>query len=193
MQYSKSKLYRIMEKGIVISLILIFGTIPIIGNLGCTSPPPGEESKDSDDLKALKIIGGSLALLFVISQLIPDDEPENEVPDFFICNYWEDKNQDGVASHDEYIGINNQFRAHEKITVVARITGKRGGNLKRIVRNAANKIVFEDVKVIPYDNSVLRISFEPRELYNLGGIGKYAVEWHLNNNLIATKSFDLIN
>lgn len=48
----------------------------------------------------------------VLGKILFDDENKKQ-GSFFTCNYWLDKNQDGLVGNDEYVGVKDDFRANE--------------------------------------------------------------------------------
>lgn len=112
---------------------------------------------------------------------------------FFVCNYWQDKNQDGMVSNEEYLGIKDQFRSNEWVTFIGEINGKQGANLSIKVWNGEGRLIRNETSIVAFGNYVQKVEYEPWQLYNLGGAGRYTVSWYLNDNLISTKNFNLIH
>lgn len=114
-------------------------------------------------------------------------------PDFFVCNYWEDTNQDGLLSVPECSGIKYSYRSFESITLVGRIFGKRPQKLSYKICTADFRNVKDGGVTIMYDNYCYLSTFKPYELYNLGGGGVYKVVWYLDNNIVNITEFELRN
>ncbi len=111
----------------------------------------------------------------------------------FACNYWKDKNRNSIAELGEFEGIKKYFYSRESITLVNIIHGRKGDSLSCNVFNPAGKLVHHFDKIILFDRNVTRAEFSPRELRELGGKGKYNVNWRLNGNLINQHYFYLLD
>jgi len=109
-----------------------------------------------------------------------------------VCNYWQDKNGDGAVDRDEFIGVKDIFRAHENITIMAYVNGKKGAELTTQILNGEGKLVGEYESILPYVDTYNHSSFAPGEIYNKGGVGEYTVKWYINDNLVGIKEFNLI-
>ena len=128
----------------------------------------------------------------------PEDPNKSE---FYVCNYWEDNNEDGLVSKSEMVGIKDRFRAHEKITLVAHTKEKKGYDLVAKVYNGKRKLIRKLSSptnstfkiIISFDGQISRIVFKPWQLHALGGVGDYTIEWYLNENRVGTNNFALID
>jgi hypothetical protein len=81
--------------------------------------------------------------------------------DLFICNYWEDKNQDGVIQPKEWVGIKDTFRISERVECVGEITEKKGAKIQFKLLDPERVVVKADEQVAGEDVYLGRYSFEP--------------------------------
>jgi len=115
---------------------------------------------------------------------------------FLTCNEWVDKNNNGAVDTSEYIGVKDQFRANERMTLVAEVNGPlvKGAVLKtRLVNGLGKELdLSPEETILPFESNSMKYAFDPWEIYNLGGQGKYTAYFILNNNLIGIKNFVII-
>ena len=111
---------------------------------------------------------------------------------FFICNYWVDRDQDGETALNEFVGIKNQFRANESVTLVGILIGHQGSRLTTRLYNGENRLVNTDNMTLPFESSVYKLEFGPWELVNKGGQGLYQVQWYINDNMVNVNKFNII-
>jgi hypothetical protein len=113
--------------------------------------------------------------------------------DFFFASYWEDRNQDGEIQPEEWVGAGDTFHISERVTCVGTVQGKAGSKLGFKLYSPDGLVVKEIQDQVGEDLFVRRIAFEPKEIFKLGGAGKYAVEWYLNGNLIRRLALVIVN
>jgi len=120
----------------------------------------------------------------------------NPQTSFFTCNEWIDKNNDGMISNYEFVGVKKIFRANEKITVVAIIqnpTSKGAIFQTKVLNGSGKEIYLGRDKALSFEESVMSNTFNPLEIYNLGGQGDYTAYFYLNSNLIGITKFSVVN
>jgi hypothetical protein len=105
------------------------------GNAGAgtqtqSQPPAFDYSKMPDDLKVL--------------------------PKMFVCNYWDDKNKDGILEFDEVVGLKNEFYSNEPITVIGSLDVTKGGILNFKVDHNDFNITGFLISMLAADNVVDR-------------------------------------
>ena len=130
-------------------------------------------------------------------------EEKSEDPnksEFFVCNYWQDNNENGKIGRSELVGVKNDFRAHETITLMALTIEKKAYKLmaklyngeRELIRMPGSPINSTYETIISFNGEYSSIEFKPWQLHALGGVGEYSVEWYLNKNRVSTQNFTLI-
>ncbi|MEK6925779.1 MAG: hypothetical protein AABW50_00725 [Nanoarchaeota archaeon] len=138
-------------------------------------------------------VGAAAALLGLALKIADSGKDSGEdAGEFFACNYWQDTNQDGKADNNEYVGIKDEFRANESVTLASKVKGKKGMYFTTDVFNPEGKNVLSSKRVIPFDDCVMWDKFGPWELYEKGGVGRYNAQFYINDNLVKIKSFKII-
>jgi hypothetical protein len=147
------------------------------------------------------IILGAIVLLIWIFMYInrPQQEKEQEkaekeelpvLPDFFVCNRWIDKNQDGRGDFNEFEGVKSKFRAHEDITFVANIRKPFGTIIYyKLLRpdgvtHQYGVAHWERKDFQAYEPSVFDLTFSARSLAKEGGVGAWRMEWYVEGHYV---------
>lgn len=66
------------------------------------------------------------------------------LPDIFVCNYWDDKNGNGLPEFDEITGLKTEFYSNEPVMIVTTFNAIKGGAmLIDARRKGGEKIVDE--------------------------------------------------
>jgi len=146
---------------------------------------------DHSGVILLSILFGVPLLIYIIKQINKASTPITI--ESFVCNYWSDKNEDGIMNKDEFIGIKNNYRVgdDDKIMFVCRFINSRKGAKYRIKiytpagnlwKNAEGTLKDVSVHTI-YDESTIR------KLYDGGGSGQWSVKWFLNSECKSIDNF----
>jgi hypothetical protein len=118
----------------------------------------------------------------------------DERPDYFICQYWEDKNGDGILDNDEFIGIKDTFDATNDslITFVGYYYNEKGSEIAIKIYDPDDNLYSEDSAVVEYEPThVHRWWFHPSTLVEDAGTGDWTAYWYLSGNLVHTETFTL--
>lgn len=118
---------------------------------------------------------------------------DEELPDFFICNYWQDSNNDNLIDDDEYVGIKDSFstKTDSLITFVGYYHNQKG-------KEIGIKIYEPDGTL--YSNKTTKAEFEPvhvhRWWYDVNNLanaatGSWKVKWYLEGKVIASQDFTI--
>lgn len=133
-----------------------------------------------------------LLLALIAFGIIP--EISYAIPDFFICNYWYDANDDGYLDDDEYIGIKDSFATADNslITFVGYYHNAKG--------KAIELRLYEPDGTL-YSNRTAEVEYEPvhihRWWYDVNNLanaatGRWTAYWYLDDIIQYTKTFTII-
>jgi hypothetical protein len=120
-----------------------------------------------------------------------EEQKRNSNEKFYACNYWIDDG-DGAYNKNECVGVKDNFRANESVTLIAEIDNQKGSELLGTVLNGNGQVVRQKIFEVGFNDSWAKIEFEPGELYELGGEGEYTAKWSIRGTLIGIKNFKLI-
>jgi hypothetical protein len=104
--------------------------------------------------------------------------------DFFACNYWEDKNADGLMSRDEYIGIKDTFTVEDDslITFVSYWNDSYGKNINIKIYDPNGYVWDNDTATVEDSTTyIYRWWFNVKTLASEGGTGNWTIKWYLND------------
>jgi hypothetical protein len=133
-----------------------------------------------------------LVLAVLLLSILPEHaRAVDELPDFFICNYWYDSNEDGYLDDDEYVGIKDAFSASTDslITFVGYYYDAKD-------KNIGLKVYEPDGDL--FSTKTTTAEFEPihihRWWWNVEDLassdtGEWIAKWYLEDELQATKTF----
>jgi predicted amidohydrolase len=112
--------------------------------------------------------------------------PNIVLPEFFAANYLIDKDQDGSASDDEWVGAcKTQFRVNEQISFVGSTQQPIGTHLRCVVRSPTGEVFnTEDyTQVFAYQSK--HYDWSVRDLVDKFGVGVWTAEWSVEGRLVA--------
>jgi hypothetical protein len=132
-------------------------------------------------------------MVLVLLGIAPKPANATDLPDFFVCNFWQDTNSDGFLDDDEYIGIKDSFNSETDslITFVGYFYDQKG-------KQIGLKLYEPDGTL--YSNKTAEVEFEPTHIhrwwYNVKNManaatGEWTVKWYLEDELQATKIFTI--
>ena len=114
----------------------------------------------------------------------PKSAPKSAT-NFFVCNRWVDKDQNGSISRDEWEGIKSRFRINEGyITFVAYIKQPTGTKISRLLRSPDGTISERDENFQSYKTTIFKPSFQVRDLIEMGGEGLWRMEWFVEGQYV---------
>lgn len=110
--------------------------------------------------------------------------PLNLGLDFFACNYWIDRNQDGKIDIDEWEGIKDCFLENEHISFVAYFRQKPGTSIsfKLIAPDGSlyrEKSLKQTAKI-----TIWCQEYEAKNLIGEKGSGIWKMEWYAGEQLV---------
>ena len=135
-----------------------------------------------------------LLVLTFLGILVRFSYGTDERPDFFICNYWEDKNGDGILNDDEYVGIKSDFNTANDtiITFVSYFYDSKGKEIDLKIYDPDDALYADDSAVVEYEPThVHRWWFNPSNMVEEGGAGDWSAEWYLDGELVHTEYFTI--
>lgn len=135
-----------------------------------------------------------LLVLILMGILVRFSYGTDERPDFFICQYWEDKNSDGLLDNDEFIGIKDTFDATDDtiITFVGYFYNQKGNEIALKIYDPDDNLYSEDSTVVEYEPThVHRWWFRPSTMVENGGTGDWSAYWYLSGELVHSQTFTL--
>ncbi len=122
-------------------------------------------------------------------------EQERQSPaatDFFACNFWLDEDQNSCISRDEFRGVKDQFRAHEKITFVALLKQGAGVNYSYTLHAPDGSVYQQDENnQTRFKNAMAQAEFYVRELVDQRGVGQWKMQWKIEGNPVAITAVNL--
>lgn len=110
---------------------------------------------------------------------------------FFTCNREEDRNQNGVIDPEEYIGIKNEFRSFEEITIVGTVLCNAGARMNFRLLGPRGELVTNAKEVVPFNGASVRYHYYPHEISDRCGQGYFKIEFYLEDSLINTSGFTI--
>lgn len=113
--------------------------------------------------------------------------------EFYIFNYWDDKNKSNTAEEDELIGIKNRFYSNEKITFGSSIKNRLGSRVDGKILNWEGKVMARFNRGVNFNKCFSYTTYNVSDFLQKGGEGTYTIQWYLDNKFIGQKKFDLIN
>lgn len=117
-----------------------------------------------------------------------------DLPDYFICKYWQDTNNDGLLDADEFVGVKDTFDATDDslITFVGYYYNQKGNEVALKIYDPDDNLYSEDSAVAEYGPThVQRWWFTPSTMVENGGTGDWTANWYLSGNLEHTQTFTL--
>jgi hypothetical protein len=90
-----------------------------------------------------------------------------DLPDYFICSYWEDTNKDGLLSSDEFVNVTNEFNADEDtiITFVGYYYDAKGKAIGLKIYDPDGTLIRDKTAEVEYEPThVQRWWFDPSTL-----------------------------
>ncbi|MCX7705353.1 MAG: hypothetical protein N2115_03740 [bacterium] len=105
-------------------------------------------------------------------------------PDFFSCNYWIDRNQNGKIEIDEWEGIKDCFLEKEHISFVAYFRQKPGTPLSFKLIAPDGSIYREKQLRQTAKTTIWCQEYEARDLINERGQGVWRMEWYASDRLV---------
>ncbi|MCM8805576.1 MAG: hypothetical protein NC825_02440 [Candidatus Omnitrophica bacterium] len=105
-------------------------------------------------------------------------------PDFFACNYWIDKNQNGKIEDDEWEGIKFDFRESEHISFVAYFYQKPGTPLSFKLIAPDGSVYKEKTLKQTAKKTVWCQEYEARDLVKECGEGVWNMEWYVEGRIV---------
>jgi hypothetical protein len=138
-------------------------------------------------------------LYFVLAVLLLGVLPKHvnaveELPDFFICNYWEDSNGDGLLDDDEYVGVKTTFDTDTDsiITFVGYFYNQKGKEIGLKLYEPDGTLYSDRTSTAEYEPThVHRWWYHVSTLADEAA-GDWTAKWYLEGELQATKTFTII-
>jgi hypothetical protein len=114
------------------------------------------------------------------------------VPDFFVCNQWVDKNQNGIMEIPEFENVKNSFRSYEKITMVGVFHKPIGTNIGYKVYSPDGSVIEDGNTTQTYLDFCWQMSETARYFLSKGSPGLWKVEWYIEGILVNVTQFNII-
>ncbi|MCM8815900.1 MAG: hypothetical protein NC913_00050 [Candidatus Omnitrophica bacterium] len=114
-------------------------------------------------------------------------KPDQDVfygPDFFSCNYWIDRNQDGKIAIDEWEGVKDCFFENEHVCFVAYFRQKPGTPLSFRLISPDGTVHSEKKLKQTAKTTIWCQEYEARNLVRAKGYGIWKVEWYAGDRLV---------
>jgi len=115
----------------------------------------------------------------------------DELPDYFICNYWYDSNDDGYLDDDEYVGIKDAFSTvtDSLITFVGYFYDQKGKEIGLKLYQPNETVYSDRTAEAEYDPlHIQRWWYNVKNLAN-ADTGRWIAKWYLEDVIQATKTF----
>jgi hypothetical protein len=117
-----------------------------------------------------------------------------DLPDYFICSYWEDTNNDGLLDANEFVNVTNTFNADEDtiITFVGYYYDSKGKEIGLKIYQPDGTLYSDKTAEVEFEPThVHRWWYVPSTLVSAGGAGDWKAEWYLDGELVHTETFTL--
>ncbi|MCM8763757.1 MAG: hypothetical protein NC830_00090 [Candidatus Omnitrophica bacterium] len=105
-------------------------------------------------------------------------------PDFFVCNYWIDRNQNKKIEIEEWEGIKDFFLENEHISFVAYFRQKSGTPLSFRLFAPDGSLYREKFLKQTAKTTIWCQEYEARDLINNKGTGMWKIEWYAGGQLV---------
>lgn len=113
-------------------------------------------------------------------------------PDFFSCNYWIDRNQDGKTDIDEWEGIKDCFLENEHISFVAYFRQKPGTPLSFRLISPDRTVYSEKTLKQTAKTTIWCQEYDAKDLINSKGHGVWTMEWYVRDQLVNITSVKIL-
>ncbi len=117
-----------------------------------------------------------------------------DLPDYFICSYWEDTNNDGLLDANEFVNVTDEFNADEDtiITFVGYYYNQKGKEIGLKIYEPDGTLYSNKTAEVEYEPThVHRWWFDPSTLIEAGSAGDWKAEWYLDDELVHAENFIL--
>ncbi len=105
-------------------------------------------------------------------------------PDFFVCNYWIDRNQDRKVDIDEWEGVKDDFNEREHISFVGYFRQKIGTPISFKLFAPDGSLYREKFSKQTAKTTIWCQEFEAEKLVSEKGCGIWKVEWYAAGEIV---------
>ncbi|HOK80886.1 MAG TPA: hypothetical protein PKW86_09465 [bacterium] len=105
-------------------------------------------------------------------------------PDFFVCNWCVDRNQNGKIDDGEWEGIKDDFRECEHISFVGYFHQKPGTELAFKLIGPDGSIYKQKSLKQTAKTTIWCQEYEAKDLVNACGAGMWTIEWYAGGKLV---------
>jgi hypothetical protein len=117
----------------------------------------------------------------------------SETPQFFACNRWVDRNNDGIYDYYEFENIKNTFHSSENVLFVGFFKALPAGSKLHFQLFAPDGVlVYEFTQPTLFKRTLLRAEYSVMELIAKKSTGIWDAVWELEDDIIAETQVNLL-